>query len=202
MIILKNKKFLITVSVILILLGIGYFLEWKYEKEWSPYTEYKLSKMDSIALFGATPKDFFNEYEELNFYSTLGDLRTNAEIDKYGNLILRLTDAQINRLFEMTTELVEKSKEPYAISDDYKSFVVKLYDNHAIAYDMASYPLMLPLYLMWHQLLTVGNPGEISVTIMYEKAESGEVLYTLKLPYQSIHVEKGVVEIKDEEIPD
>ena len=198
--ILKNKKFLITVSVIMIVLGIGYFLEWKYEKEWSPYTEYKLSPMDSIACFGATPKEFFEE--EFVFYSTLGDFRTNAEIDKDGNLILRLTDTQINGLLEMGTELIEESKEPYEISDDYKSFVVKLYDNHAIAYDMASYPLMLPMYLMRFQLFAVDDPGEISVTIIYEDAESGEVLYTFKFPYQSMRVENGEVIIWDDELPE
>ena len=52
-------------------------------------TTYEFSPKTSLAFFGREPKDFFDTYYD--YYDICEDFRKQAQINKKGNLVLRLT---------------------------------------------------------------------------------------------------------------
>lgn len=147
-------------------------------------TEYKLPLNISSAIFGSNPEEFFDTYYD--YYDLIEDFRKHADIDKEGNLILRLTKKQENGLLKSCSGAIAKAKkEGFYISDDNSYFVISGYAE-TIGDKIFNFPVLTAHEMAIRQLLSGKNPKTISVTAYLKDEGTGKTVYTATWPKENI----------------
>lgn len=178
---MKVKKTLIIAACVGIILCVALFLTQ------SQLTTYEFSPEVSLAFFGRTPEEFFDTYYD--YYETCEDFRERAEINKDGNLVLRLSKEQEDAFLKSCDSQIEEIKKIKGvyISDDYKLLSITGDKNEVAEIIANKIPILTVFDLANHQLLiTKINPEEIVVEVRVIDENTGNCVYNAIWPKEEI----------------
>lgn len=150
-------------------------------------TEYVIPENISLAIFSRTPEDFFDTWYQ--YYDLCEDFRNNADVDDYGNLVLRLTKEQENVLIDTCNKSIESAKKSgIEISKDLHCFTISGSPSE-IENKIKQLPIYLIREMAIRQLLSNNAPSTISIECVVKDKESGKVVYNAIWPQESIDLD-------------
>lgn len=156
-------------------------------------TEYILPPNISLALFGRTPENYFETY--YSYYDWLGDFRDHAEIDKDGNLVLRLTEDQKEGLLRFYGDSVSGAKKMgIEISEDY-TIVTFNFNEDEMQEKLENFPILMFNDMAIRQLFSDKDPATIKIECIVKDKETGNILYNASWPQEAISLSFEDIEL-------
>lgn len=147
-------------------------------------TTYVLPPKIVKALFNCSVNDFFSS--DFTFYKYCEDYRTDATIDKDGNLVLRLTKEQEEGMLTWLNDCVGRARSAgIEISDDFThlTYVCTMEEF------FSNCPFLMHYELGFRQLFSGKDPALISVRYTIIAKTTKKVICDISFPENEINVD-------------
>lgn len=148
--------------------------------------EYIISPDVTEWMFNSTPQEFLREYT--NYENPFNSFGTEARIDDSGNLVLHLTDEQIEAWKESCGGSITVAQNiGYVIKEDYSEFSI-IGNKEEVKRKLANFPLWLIHELFLMQILNDVDPHNVSVHAMIIEESTQNILYEAVCPEQELRL--------------